>query len=136
MVAFDPVASGKRLEEFLKFSGLKRQEFADATQTTKANLSNYILGKSPISAKMLCAMSIVFPECNLSWILSGIGLMVNPASESSEVAESAEPYGIDTTMLLLLKEKDEHIKTLSDRDAIQKRYIAQLEAQLKEQAAP
>ena len=125
---------GKRLEIFMTSTNITRDELAIHVDFTRQTIGNIIQGKNPASSDLLTALSNVFPELNINWLLTGRGTMIN--SEQDLNVDKRTEYSKES-LIDLMNNKDatimaqqKNIRKMEELIEAQKGVIVLLEEKL------
>ncbi len=78
----DPVA--ERINKFLEYRGLKRGEFADSIQVSRATITHILNGRNKPTLDVVKKICEKYPELNLEWLLLGVGNMLKNNGKSKK----------------------------------------------------
>lgn len=72
----------QRLIHFIEYKGLSKNKFEELCGLSKRYVSNISVSIQPDKAKKI---SLMFPELNMGWVLSGEGEMINPPTHKKRI---------------------------------------------------
>ena len=72
----------QRLIHFIEYKGLSKNKFEELCGLSKRYVSNISVSIQPDKAKKI---SLMFPELNMGWVLSGEGKMINPPTQKKRI---------------------------------------------------
>lgn len=72
----------QRLIHFIEYKGLSKNKFEELCGLSKRYVSNISVSIQPDKAKKI---SLMFPELNMGWVLSGEGEMINSPTQKKRI---------------------------------------------------
>lgn len=76
---------GDRILEYLQTKGINRNQLCKANNWDPSKINRQLKGESGLSADTILGFVTTFPDVNLTWLMLGVGPMIQPESPAPVV---------------------------------------------------